>query len=199
MLGHTWILDQHIISWWLCFTSHRHRDVKLIMWAHVCHVGWTDPTWDVIVSIHIMYVMSLDLRLLYVLKMWNYLLRDYQTLLCNWVVIKVVFGFVKKHVVRQTIKMEFASLYVREISMEHSNDWINKCMAMLRLSVNLWVGSNIVWQKEWHVYGLWWFVWYDLCVHTRVDTSCWRPLSTNGRVGVLSPCLHVHEPIGSHA
>jgi hypothetical protein len=48
----------------------------------------------------------------------------------------VVFGFVKKHVVRQTIKMEFAPLYVREISME-SNDWINKCMAMLRLSVNL--------------------------------------------------------------
>jgi hypothetical protein len=26
---------------------------------------------------------------------------------------------------------------VREISMEHSNDWINKCMAVLRLSVNL--------------------------------------------------------------
>ena len=25
------------ISWWLCFTSHRHRDVKLIMWAHVWH------------------------------------------------------------------------------------------------------------------------------------------------------------------
>jgi hypothetical protein len=26
---------------------------------------------------------------------------------------------------------------VREISMKHSNNWINKCMAMLRLSVNL--------------------------------------------------------------
>jgi hypothetical protein len=26
---------------------------------------------------------------------------------------------------------------VREISMEHSNDWINKCMAVLGLSVNL--------------------------------------------------------------
>jgi hypothetical protein len=43
-------------------------------------------------------------------------------LLRNWVVIKVVFGFIKKHAVRQTIKMEFAPLYVREISMEHSND-----------------------------------------------------------------------------
>jgi len=25
------------ISWWLCFTSHGHVDVKLIMWAHVGH------------------------------------------------------------------------------------------------------------------------------------------------------------------
>jgi hypothetical protein len=33
--------------------------------------------------------------------------------------------------------MEFAPLYVREISMEHFNDWINKCMVVLRLSVNL--------------------------------------------------------------
>jgi hypothetical protein len=149
MLGRTWILDQHIISWWLCFTSHRHRDVELIMWAHVWHVGCTNPTWDVvIVSIHIMYVMSLDLRLLYVLKMWNVLLRYYQTLLRNWVVIKVVFGFVKKHDVRYRQSRWNLPLYVREISMEHSNDWINKCMVVLRLSVNLWVGPNIVWQKE---------------------------------------------------
>jgi hypothetical protein len=36
--------------------------------------------------------VSLDLRLSHVLKMWINLLRDYQTLLRNWVVIKVVLG-----------------------------------------------------------------------------------------------------------
>jgi hypothetical protein len=39
-----------------------------------------------------MYNVSLDLRLSHVLKMWIDLLRDYQTLLRNWVVIKVVLG-----------------------------------------------------------------------------------------------------------
>jgi hypothetical protein len=36
--------------------------------------------------------VSLDLRLSHVLKMWIDLLRDYQMLLRNWVVIKVVLG-----------------------------------------------------------------------------------------------------------
>jgi hypothetical protein len=81
------------------------------MWAHVWHVGWIDPTWDVvIVSIHIMHVISLDLRLLYVLKMWNDLLRDYQILLRNWVVIQVVLGFVKKHTVRHKLGQTWVSL-----------------------------------------------------------------------------------------
>jgi len=44
------------------------------------------------------------------------------------------------------IKMELAPLYVREISLDHSSDWINKCMAVLGLSVNPRVGPNIVWQ-----------------------------------------------------
>jgi len=44
------------------------------------------------------------------------------------------------------IKMEFSPLYVREISLDHSSDWINKCMAVLGLSVNPQVGPNIVWQ-----------------------------------------------------
>jgi len=44
------------------------------------------------------------------------------------------------------IKMELAPLYVREISLDHSTNWINKCMVMLGLSVNLRVGPNIVWQ-----------------------------------------------------
>jgi hypothetical protein len=39
-----------------------------------------------------MYTVSLDLRLSRVLKMWIDLLRNYQTLLRNWVVIKVVLG-----------------------------------------------------------------------------------------------------------
>jgi hypothetical protein len=39
-----------------------------------------------------MYNASLDLRLSHVLKMWIDLLRDYQMLLRNWVVIKVVLG-----------------------------------------------------------------------------------------------------------
>ena len=39
-----------------------------------------------------MYIVSLDLRLSHVLKMWIDLLRDYQTLSRNWVVIKVVLG-----------------------------------------------------------------------------------------------------------
>ena len=39
-----------------------------------------------------MNTVSLDLRLSHVLKMWIDLLRDYQTLSRNWVVIKVVLG-----------------------------------------------------------------------------------------------------------
>ena len=42
--------------------------------------------------------------------------------------------------------MEFAPLYMREILLDHSNDWIKKCMAVLGLSVNLQVGPNIMWQ-----------------------------------------------------
>ena len=42
--------------------------------------------------------------------------------------------------------MELAPLYVREISLDHSSDWINKCMVVLRLSVKPRVGPNIMWQ-----------------------------------------------------
>ena len=44
--------------------------------------------------------------------------------------------------------MELAPLYVREISLDHSSDWINKCMAALGLSVNPRAGPNIVWQEN---------------------------------------------------
>ena len=35
---------------------------------------------------------------------------------------------------------------MREISLDHSSDWINKCMAVLGLSVNPRVEPNIMWQ-----------------------------------------------------
>jgi len=44
------------------------------------------------------------------------------------------------------IKMELAPPYVREISLDQSSDWINKCMVVLGLSVNPQVGPNIMWQ-----------------------------------------------------
>ena len=51
--------------------------------------------------LHIVYVLYLDLRLLHVLEMWIDLLWGYQTLLRNWVVIKVAFGFVLKHATKR--------------------------------------------------------------------------------------------------
>ena len=43
-------------------------------------------------------------------------------------------------------KMELATFYVREISLDHSSDLINKCIAVVGLSVNPRVGPNIMWQ-----------------------------------------------------
>src|SRR4051812_31003969 len=51
-------------------------------------------------SLHIVYVLSLDLRLSHVLEMWIDLLWGYQTLHRDRVVIKVAFGFVLKHAAR---------------------------------------------------------------------------------------------------
>ena len=81
-----------------------------------------------------MYVLSVDLRLSHVLEMWIDILWGYQTLLHNWVVIKVAFGFVLIHAARhQSIKMGFAPLYLREISLGPSSDRIQKCMTMLHM------------------------------------------------------------------
>lgn len=102
------------ISWWLCFTSHGHGDVKLIMWAHVWHGAGLTQFETCLSLLHNAYVLSLDLRLSYVLKMWIDLLRDYQTLHRNWVVIKVVFGFVKKHAVRHGQSRWDLPLSIRE-------------------------------------------------------------------------------------
>jgi hypothetical protein len=82
--------------------------------------------------------------------------------------------------------MEFI-LFLREISLGLSSDWIKKCMAVLGLSVNQWKDSNsqyqeieaslepdqILWDKGNNMYVmLQWFVWYDLYVRIGVDMSC---------------------------
>ena len=67
----------------------------------------------------------------------------------KWVVIKVTFRYTMKHGLRyEWIKMGFAPLIAREISLDHSNDWIIKCMAVLGLSVNPRVGLYIVRQEN---------------------------------------------------
>ena len=79
-------------------------------------------------------------------------------LLHNWVVKKVPFGFVK---------MGFAPLYLREISLGPSSDRMKKCMAVLGLSVNqgfqitvsrkrgqLRARPNIARQREQYVYQI---------------------------------------------
>ena len=137
-------------------------------------------------SLHNMYVASLDLRLSHVLKMWTDLPRSHQTLLRNWVVIKVVFRFAKKHVVRHGQSRWNLPLYIWERYLWAPGvSQIKKCMAMLRLSVNQGSESRhrerevsleqdqISWGKKNNMYmTLWRLVWYDLCVRLGVDMSC---------------------------
>jgi hypothetical protein len=83
--------------------------------------------------------------------------------------------------------MEFVPLFLREISLGLSSDWIKKCMVVLGLSVNQWKDSNsqyrkrevsleldqISWDKGNNMYVmLQWFVWYDFYVRMGVDMSC---------------------------
>ena len=137
-------------------------------------------------SLHNMYAMSLDLRLSYVLKMWTDLLRSHQMLQRNWVVIKVVFGFAKKHDVthgqsRWDLPLSIWERYLWAPRVSQ----IKKCMAMLRLSVNQGSESRhrerevrleqdqISWGKRNSMYMiLWRLVWYDLYVCIGVDMSC---------------------------
>uniref|UniRef100_K4AIH5 Uncharacterized protein n=1 Tax=Setaria italica TaxID=4555 RepID=K4AIH5_SETIT len=58
------------------------------MWTHVETCVRTDPAREVVLSLNNIYALSLDLRL------------GYQTLRRSRVVIKVAFGFVKKHAMR---------------------------------------------------------------------------------------------------
>ena len=119
-------------------------------------------------SLHNMYVVSLNLRLSHVLKMWTDLLRSHQMLHRSRVVIKVAFGSVKKHAVRHGRSRRDLPLSTTERYF-----WaprvirIRKCMAMLRLRVNQefqitrprksgWLGArpNIVRQREQNVYDI---------------------------------------------
>jgi hypothetical protein len=110
-------------SWWLCFTSHGYEDVKLILWAHVWHKA--GPTqlefYNIVLFLH-MYVVSLNMRLSHVLKIWIYLLRDYQTLFLNCVVINVVWVCQEAYCEAWSLKMEFKPLYLREISLGSLSD-----------------------------------------------------------------------------
>ena len=85
----------------------------------------------------------------------------------NCVVIKVVFGSVKKHAVRPSRSRWDLPLSAREISLSPRVFRIRKCMTMLGLRVNQGIritGSrksgqlrarpNIVRQKEQHVYDI---------------------------------------------
>ena len=76
-----------------------------MMWTHVMNMGLDWPNMRLaillaVLSLHTVYILSLDLRLSYVLEMWIDLLWGYQTLLRNWVVIKVAFKIVLKHAAR---------------------------------------------------------------------------------------------------
>jgi hypothetical protein len=151
------------------------RWVQSRLQAHVgaCMTwGWTEPIWDfgAEFSFSNMYNVSLDPRLSHVLKMWIDLLRYYQTWLRNWVVINVVSGCQERCCETWSFKMEFVPLFLREIFLGPSSDWIKKCMAMLGLIVNLWKDSksqyrerevslemhltNIIRQREQHVHNV---------------------------------------------
>ena len=116
----------------------------------------------------------------------NWLTWSHQTLLRNWVVIKVVFGFAKKHAVRHG-----QSRWDLPLSTWERYFWatrvsqIKKCTAMPRLSVNQGSESRhrerevnleqdqISWGKRNNMYmTLWRLVWYDLYVCIGVDMSC---------------------------
>ena len=122
-----WLMSMFHKSWiWRCQTNNVGPCVTC---------GWTDPTWDMVLAIHNMYALSLDLRLMHVLKMWIDLLRGYQTLYRNWAIINVAFGFLEKHAVSHGWSrwdLPFSSweryLWARRV--------IGSSMAMLGLSVN---------------------------------------------------------------
>jgi hypothetical protein len=84
-----------------------------------------------------MYVVSLDLRLSHVLKMWIDLLSDYKTLLHNWKFIKVVLGLSGSMLWGMVSQNRIGpSLLERDIS--ESLKWLDQEIhGRARLNVNL--------------------------------------------------------------
>jgi len=107
------------INWWLRFTNHGYRDIKLMMWTHVSEHGVRLTHSEILLGL-LFYMChqlvssdtptrSLDLRSSLFLTVRSGALWGCQTLLRNWVAIKAVFECFMKHgmgCVR--IKMEFA-------------------------------------------------------------------------------------------
>jgi hypothetical protein len=130
-------------SWtWKCITNN----------VGTCMTwGWNDPILRlcyIVLCLHNVYAMSLNLRLKHVLKIWIDLLRVSQPLLRNRVVIKVAFGFVRKHVVRHAESRRNLPLYLRGISLalEWSDEEMHGCA---RLRVNpFWRIQIIVSRKR---------------------------------------------------
>ena len=150
------------------------------MWTHVMNMGldWPNMRLTIILaflSLHTVYVLSLDLRLSYVLEMWIDLLWGYQTILRNWVVIKVAFEFVLKHGARhgQSRWDLPLSAWERYLWAPRVIRSINAWSCYIRLRVNLVRDSEsqyrerevsleldqISWGKGKDMYSkLWWFV-----------------------------------------
>jgi hypothetical protein len=135
-------IDNTCINWWSCFTDHRYVDIKLKMWTHVRNMVLDRPTsrhcWDCYFCMCHQLVSSgtparsLYLRLPLFLTMCSCALWNYQTLLHNWVVIKVAFGCMTMHGMGcEQIKMEFAPPREHERYLQVPQvRWIWKCMSM---------------------------------------------------------------------
>ena len=165
-----------------------------MMWTHVMNMGldWPNLRLAIIcssLSLHIVYVLSLDLRLSHVLEMWINLLWGYQTLHRNWIVIKVDFGFVRKHAARHgqsrwDLPLSTWERYLWAPRVIGSrNAW--SCYIWLRVNLvkgfritvsrkrgQLGARPNIVRQRERHVLNLVMVRQNDLYMRLGVGTSC---------------------------
>jgi hypothetical protein len=161
-----------------------------MVWTHVMNMGLDLPNMihgnNDCSSLYTIYTLSLVLRLSHVLHMWIDLLREYQTLHCDMVVINVAFGFVEKHDARHGQSRWDLPLSAWEISVSPSSDWIQKCMVVLRLRVNLvWDSKShdrervvslelnrTSWGKkiEWHVHNI--VIVHPIYVCLGVGMSC---------------------------
>ena len=95
------------INWWLRFTNHGYRDIKLMMWTHVSEHGVRLTHSETLLGL-LFYIChqlvssdtptrSLDLRSSLFLTVHSCALWSCQTLLRNWVATKAIFGCIMKH------------------------------------------------------------------------------------------------------